>query len=100
MIDKHFSPGPWRYDFEPGYCGELIASNGECIATFTDEPSDDNANLIAAAPTMLDVLLVCRKALEPYNDIKPRDWKSDREALVRAYQAICNVVDVVTEKQD
>lgn len=33
-----------------------------------------------------DALEQCRFALEPYDDIKPRDWKSDRENLRRAHQ--------------
>ena len=28
------------------------------------------------------------EALEPYADIKPRDWKTDREKLWRAYDAL------------
>ena len=28
----------------------------------------------------------CRFALEPYDDVKPRDWKSDKEKLARAHQ--------------
>lgn len=32
-----------RYEYEPGYCGELIADNGETVCTFTDEPNKANA---------------------------------------------------------
>lgn len=42
------TPGSIRYDFEPGYCGELIASNGTCIATFCDEPSEEDARRLVA----------------------------------------------------
>ena len=28
------------------------------------------------------------EALEPYADIKPRDWKTDREKLWRSYDAL------------
>ena len=54
------TPGPWRYDYEIGYCGELIAADGTCIATFTDEPSEQDARLIAAAPELLEALRRCR----------------------------------------
>ena len=50
------TPGPWRYDYEPGYCGEVIASNGQTICTFADEPLPSNARLIAAAPDLLAVV--------------------------------------------
>ena len=45
-----------------------------------------NARLIAAAPELLDALEQCRFALEPYDDIKPRDWVTDRERLRRAHE--------------
>ena len=28
------------------------------------------------------------EALEPYADVKPRDWKTDREKLWRSYDAL------------
>jgi hypothetical protein len=37
-----------RYEYEPGYCGELIASNGEVVCTFTDEPNEINARRLVA----------------------------------------------------
>ena len=36
---------------------------------------------------LLAALERCRFALEPYDDIKPRDWKSDRLNLRDAHQA-------------
>jgi hypothetical protein len=50
------TPGPWRYDYLPGYCGELIASNGRTVATFSDEPECADAQLIVAAPELLEAL--------------------------------------------
>ena len=52
---KH-TPGPWRYEYEPGYCGELIAPDGMTIAAFDDEPRPNDARLIAAAPELLEAL--------------------------------------------
>ncbi len=52
---KH-TPGPWRYEYEPGYNGELIAANETIIAEFISEPRPPNARLIAAAPDLLEAL--------------------------------------------
>ena len=46
---KAATPGPWRYGYEPGFCGELIDPIGEMIASFADEPAARDANFIAAA---------------------------------------------------
>ena len=35
---------------------------------------------------LLEALKKCQFALEPYDDIKPRDWKTDRERLAVAHQ--------------
>jgi hypothetical protein len=59
---KH-TPGPWRYEYEPGYNGELIAANGTVIAEFISEPRPPNARLIAAAP---DLLRACQDLLDRY----------------------------------
>ena len=37
-------------------------------------------------PGLYEALEQCRFALEPYDDIKPRDWKTDRERLRRAHE--------------
>ena len=36
----------------------------------------------------VDILRYSAIALEPYNDEKPRDWKTDRERLREAYKQI------------
>nr|WP_315528249.1 hypothetical protein [uncultured Achromobacter sp.] len=48
--------GPWRYDYEPGYCGELIAADGTTICTFSDEPKPMDSMLMSAAPDLLQAL--------------------------------------------
>jgi len=53
---SNHTPGPWRYDYEPGFCGELLAPNGTNIAEFITEPNDSDARLIAAAPDLLAAL--------------------------------------------
>ena len=49
-------PGPWRYDYELGYCGEIIAANGTTVAAFVEEPSPEVGRLLAAAPALLEAL--------------------------------------------
>ncbi|CUJ53110.1 Uncharacterised protein [Achromobacter xylosoxidans] len=55
MTTKH-SVGPWRYDYEPGYCGELIAADGTTICTFSDEPKAKDALVMSAGPELLEAL--------------------------------------------
>lgn len=52
MSAQH-TPGTWRYEYESGYCGEIISSNGNTVCTFADEPSAEDAPLLAAAPELL-----------------------------------------------
>lgn len=47
MSAQHM-PGSIRYDYAPGYCGELIASDGHSVATFDDEPSPEDASRLVA----------------------------------------------------
>lgn len=55
MTTNH-SAGPWRYDYEPGYCGELIAADGTTICTFSDEPKTKDAMVMSAAADLLEAL--------------------------------------------
>lgn len=48
---------------------------------------------------LLAVLDRCRFALEPYDDIKPRDWKSDRLNLREAHQAAVAAIASVKGEQ-
>lgn len=41
---------------------------------------------------MWDALNQCRFALEPYDDVKPRDWKTDRENLRYAHRVVCAAI--------
>lgn len=48
---------------------------------------------------LLAALDRCRFALEPYDDIKPRDWKSDRLNLRDAHQeAVAAIASVKGEQ--
>lgn len=40
--------GSIRYDYEPGYCGELIAQDGMTVAAFVNEPSEADARRLVA----------------------------------------------------
>ncbi len=48
---------------------------------------------------LLEALKQCRLALEPYDDVKPRDWKTDREKLAFAHQAACAAIAKATAQQ-
>ena len=48
---------------------------------------------------LLAALDRCRFALEPYDDIKPRDWKSDRLNLREAHQAAVAAIASVKGEQ-
>lgn len=47
-MSAQYTPGTIRYDYTPGYCGELIASNGHSVATFAHEPSQEDARRLVA----------------------------------------------------
>lgn len=49
---------------------------------------EGDSELIRAAPEMYEALLECRQALEPYSDVKPRDWKTDREKLIHVFKRV------------
>lgn len=92
---KH-TPGPWhtgttantKYSIYERF-GQQIAESfaGVFIGNTPSAAREANARLIAAAPELLEALEQCRIALEPYDDVKPRDWKTDREKLAFAHQA-------------
>lgn len=67
MSAQH-TPGRIRYDFEPGYCGELIASNGTTVATFTDEPSKADAKRLVACWNACDGISTELLEAAPYKD--------------------------------
>jgi hypothetical protein len=51
------TPGPWHYDFETIYSSQMIASNGNFICDFVNEPNKSDARIIAAAPDLLAALI-------------------------------------------
>lgn len=53
---------------------------------FNAEASAELRRLHAINAGLVDALKKCQFALEPYDDIKPRDWKTDRERLAVAHQ--------------
>ena len=61
----------------------------EGYAVFTNDMQKAAAELRrlhALNAELLEALKKCQFALEPYDDIKPRDWKTDRERLAAAHQ--------------
>ena len=100
MTNTTHTPGPWATDEDdhdaPYQDIKINAGNRFTVCTvwIDDAPVREfnaeqqaNARLIAAAPELLEALKQCRLALEPYDDVKPRDWKTDREKLAFAHQA-------------
>lgn len=91
-MEKH-TPGPWKPECTSNgaTCRHpaIIDDNGQVgNASWrgSEKQTDANARLLASAPDLLAALDQCRFALEPYDDIKPRDWKTDREKLAFAHQ--------------
>lgn len=85
MTTEH-SKGPWRYDYYPGYCGELIAADGTTICTFSDEPKPTDAMVMCAAP---DLLLALERITSSYHALLGRTPVRDApETLAEADAAI------------
>lgn len=98
-ISAQHTQGPIRYDYAPGYCGELIASDGHSVATFDDEPSQEDASRLAACWN------VCQGAtteqLERSKDLTSfvlaaQEIERQKTAL---YYAITNLLDAVTNSE-
>ena len=92
--ETKFTPGPWSLDNNDvrDEAQAVLRDATGCIVAdaFTMDRTGEceaNAHLIAAAPELYEALEDCMTALEPYDDAKPRDWKSDRENLRRVYQS-------------
>ena len=97
MTETKFTPGPWIVDGsvirgDSDHIGRTVAVASTLNVAWPygrratkEEPY--NAHLIAAAPELYEALEDCITALEPYDDIKPRDWKTDRENMRRVYQS-------------
>lgn len=74
------TPGPWKYFFELGCCGEMVASNGIVLATFVDEPNNADAQLMEAAPDLLASLLAARAYVPPSSPV----YQSIADAINKA----------------
>lgn len=70
------TPGPWRYDYEPGYCGEIIAANGTSVCTFNDEPDTADAAVMTAAPQLLTALRRAKTWIE--GQMEEKGWPRER----------------------
>lgn len=85
------TPGPWRYDYMPGYCGELIANNGKCVASFNDEPTaEDATHFEAANPATILALLECVDALRDMLEqfTKTPSTLKDSQVRVKGHAAL------------
>jgi hypothetical protein len=79
QADSQFASAPWEPDHQsekPGYI-HIWGSDGDSVATVRGnaahlESAVDRANLIAAAPELLEALKVAREALKhPHSPIVP-----------------------------
>jgi len=49
-------------------------------------------------PMLVEALRKCEFALEPYNDIKPRDWITDRRNLREAHDMVKQTLNKLSEE--
>lgn len=56
-MEAKYTLGPWHYEPADGFYGEIVNADGDCVATFVDEPSVQNAMLLTAAPELLRALI-------------------------------------------
>jgi hypothetical protein len=84
---KAATPGPWRYGYEPGFCGELIDPTGEMIASFADEPAARDAEFIAAANPAAILALI--RELREARANESRFWIGFAEKAVAAEREAC-----------
>lgn len=107
-MERKYTKGPWAYINPDGFTvrhPQVYSDTGPvCNATWLGDGKiyelRANARLIAAAPDLLDALEECRFALEPYDDVKPRDWSTDRERLRRAHEAARAAIAKATGGQE
>lgn len=67
------------------------------IPLYTTPQPDRTAELEAALKVAHENLDAIRFAVEPYDDIKPRDWKSDRANLRDAHQCAKQALAKINE---
>ena len=92
------TPGPWRYDYEDGYCGEIIAADGTNVAVFVDEPCKADSHLIASAPELLEALQDALAALAENVGMQDTyiDFDQVRAAKEKASAAIAKATGETT----
>lgn len=105
MTAKH-TPGPWKTRkgffsdaveiYKPKHLKKPFIPTEIAVIRVEGPEGEANARLIVTAPDLLAALKQCRLALEPYDDVKPRDWKTDRENLAFAHQAACAAIAKAT----
>lgn len=74
------TPGPWHYDDE---LGGVYSKGGQFVCDVTDK---NNANLIAAAPELLEALqkMVSKAYKQNWNDAYPEEIQSAQAAINKA----------------
>lgn len=92
-------PVAWCHiNYEDGGYADCIQPFKDSFCTtplFAAAPRDEVQTLRRERDELLELVCDIRFILEPYDDIKPRDWKSDRENLRRAHQACVELVAAI-----
>lgn len=74
MNESKFTPGPWELNLADDHSyilrgGKTIA----CVDTWMDDEQEANANLIAAAPDLLEALIELHKIMDFEAHCEPRE---------------------------
>ena len=106
MSAQH-TQGPIRYDYAPGYCGELIASDGHSVATFDDEPSPEDASRLVACWNACEGLHTESLERGPSLADQLVDVLNERDSLravnaelIKALERSADALDRLTDKVD
>ena len=77
--------------------GEILRDELGCRQATIEEVElfKQRDDLLAALEGARESLDAIRLAVEPYDDIKPRDWKSDRENLRDAHTSAKETIEAV-----
>ena len=96
-MSKH-TPGPWFIDIDQPYIFIRAKGQSRPITALVSRNADDNARLIAAAPEMLEALILALEELDGWPEELRERWKGyetgkrkweidDAQAVVDAIRA-------------
>lgn len=93
-----------RYDFEPGYCGEIIQADGRVLCTFSDEPDKETASRLVACWNACETvstedLEIISDADENFSIVRNR-FVAQRDKLIAATEEVLRISDRKHEAWD